>query len=233
MDTILKWSFGNSKIEATGKAMGLKSASFGLPAYASADGFRVCPGAAQCIRACYARDGRYQMPIVKERQEHNLAAARECDTGPKARFTFHVWSDLTKIFPDGNGLVRVHDSGDFFSQAYLDAWKLTAAKFPGIQFYAYTKSLHLDLWSDLPSNFSIVQSFGGIHDNLIRQERPIAKIFTDETGALKWARTYGLAHHDDIPAVRGAWRVGLVVHGRKATSKALLPVLLKNGFVTR
>ena len=39
------------------------------------------------------------------------------------------------------GVVRVHDSGDFFSQEYFDAWLEVARGRPRTRFYAYTKSL--------------------------------------------------------------------------------------------
>ena len=41
------------------------------------------------------------------------------------------------------GWVRVHDSGDFFSLAYFDAWLEVARQRPGTRFYFYTKALRL------------------------------------------------------------------------------------------
>jgi hypothetical protein len=35
--------------------------------------------------------------------------------------------------------VRVHGSGDFFSQEYVDKWKRIAQNVPNVVFYAYTK----------------------------------------------------------------------------------------------
>jgi hypothetical protein len=40
--------------------------------------------------------------------------------------------------------VRIHESGDFYNQKYLDKWVEIAKRFPDIIFTAYTKSLHLD-----------------------------------------------------------------------------------------
>jgi len=54
--------------------------------------------------------------------------------------------------------VRIHEAGDFYSQAYLDNWFLIAKEFPGLTFYAYTKSFHLD-FSGKPSNFVLIASF--------------------------------------------------------------------------
>jgi hypothetical protein len=66
-------------------------------------------------------------------------------------------------------LFRIHDSGDFFSQEYFDAWIETANRRPDILFYAYTTSL--PYWSerinDLPKNMRLIASKGGKRDDLI------------------------------------------------------------------
>jgi hypothetical protein len=41
-------------------------------------------------------------------------------------------------------VVRIHESGDFFSQDYLDAWIKISKAFPDVMFYTYTKSYMLD-----------------------------------------------------------------------------------------
>lgn len=77
-------------------------------------------------------------------------------------------------------MVRIHDSGDFFSQDYLDAWKAIAAAFPSVIFYAYTKSLHLDIETDKPLNLRITQSLGGKYDERINLERSHSRIFSTD-----------------------------------------------------
>jgi hypothetical protein len=74
---------------------------------------------------------------------------------------------------NGKGVVRVHVSGDFYSQEYFDAWMKAADNFPDIQFYAYTKSIpywqhSLDI---IPSNFMLNASYGGKHDEMIKDLR--------------------------------------------------------------
>lgn len=67
---------------------------------------------------------------------------------------------------------RIHDSGDFFKQWYLDAWIEAAKAMPEILFYAYTKSL--PFWkerkSDIPKNLRLIASEGGKADELIGKE---------------------------------------------------------------
>ena len=66
-------------------------------------------------------------------------------------------------------LFRVHESGDFYSLEYFDAWLAVANARPDILFYAYTKSL--PFWiiriKDIPDNFKLVASVGGKRDELI------------------------------------------------------------------
>lgn len=64
-------------------------------------------------------------------------------------------------------LVRIHESGDFFSGAYLDAWIEVAHRNPDLKFYCYSKSLQLFLNFKLPQNFYMTASYGGKWDYLI------------------------------------------------------------------
>lgn len=113
----LKWSMGNSKLAK------LDTASFNLPAFKSADGFKVCPKAGACATVCYARQGRYIMPNVAKTREFNLTVVRKS----VATFKTQAIEDLKRI---KNSTIRVHDSGDFFSQAYMNAWFAIAREFP-------------------------------------------------------------------------------------------------------
>lgn len=74
--------------------------------------------------------------------------------------------------PPFAGVVRVHVSGDFFSQAYFNAWMETAIQFPRTLFYAYTKSL--PFWVNygvekIPANFKLTASTGSLRDGLIAE----------------------------------------------------------------
>jgi hypothetical protein len=63
--------------------------------------------------------------------------------------------------------VRIHESGDFFSLGYLQAWVEVAIANPDLVFYCYSKSLNLFLHVDLPSNFYLTASYGGRFDYMI------------------------------------------------------------------
>jgi len=70
-------------------------------------------------------------------------------------------------------IFRIHDSGDFFSQEYFDAWLKVAEVRNDILFYAYTKAL--PLWKErkdqIPKNLRLIASEGGTHDDLIDKEQ--------------------------------------------------------------
>lgn len=196
----LKWSTANSKLKKTG------TVSFNLPAFRSADGFVVCPKAGGCATLCYARQGYYVMPQVAATREFNLAAVRK---SLKA-FTEAAVADLQSR-PKWR-TIRIHDSGDFFSQDYLNAWFKVVAAFPEKRFYAYTKSLHLD-FSAAPANLQIIQSAGGIMDKQIDTAKSHSRIFA--TKADMKAAGYTDGNKTDQPAIDGVQRIGLVYHGTK------------------
>lgn len=209
--TILRWSNDNGKVQKL-RTKYKKILSFGLPAFQSADGFKVCPGAGACAAVCYARQGTYRFGSVIRAREHNLRFAR----GNKRSFSRAIEHDLKLMKPD---LVRLHDSGDWFDAGYQHAWFRAIRKFPGIKFYCYTKSLHLD-WSDKPENLSVTFSEGGIWDAEIDMSQSHARIFSSHD-ARKEAG-YKDGNKSDYLAVIGkpGEKIGLVYHGVKNMTDA-------------
>jgi hypothetical protein len=206
-----------SKVVKTAKERDLRGISFGIPALkCPCCGFVTCPGAGFCASYCYARQARYLFRKVQGAREHNLHRILPVDLlrGGKSSFlTLERWvdnmiSDLARFRWD---LLRVHDDGDLFSQWYLEGWYRIARAFPDRMFYAYTKSLHLDLWSNRPANFQIIQSYGGRHDSLLDETRPFARVFPNE--ASRDAAGYVNGDASDWPAIEGTRGIGLVYHG--------------------
>jgi len=201
----LQWSRSNTKLAKLG------TVGFGIPAFESETGFKTCPMAGACAGYCYARQGAYTFPVVKEARESNLAATQKTDD-----FKAKAMSDLRNM--RNVTTVRVHDSGDFYSQEYLDAWYVIARAFPNVVFYAYTKSIHLDLWSKKPRNFRIIQSVGGLMDADINTRRPHSRVFPTDYARRKAG--YGDGHVTDTLAIRGARKIGLVYHGTRDLTPA-------------
>lgn len=210
---ILKWSMNNAKLKK------LETASFNLPAFRSESGFEVCPQAGGCATLCYARQGRYVIKSVRDVREFNLAHAR----GDQGQFKANLTSDLKNI---KQRVIRLHDSGDFFSQTYLDTWCEVMSAFPEKRFYAYTKSLHLD-WTRTPPNFQRIQSMGGKMDAHIDVSRSHARIFSSTAERL--AAGYADGNKNDGPAIAGIQKIGLVYHGTKHLKRGQIIWLGKTG----
>jgi hypothetical protein len=82
--------------------------------------------------------------------------------------------------------VRIHDSGDFYNNEYIEKWVNIAMLNPNVNFYAYTKSIPLFKGRNLPKNMDVIFSFGSKKDELIdvNNDRH-ARIFNNETELLK------------------------------------------------
>jgi hypothetical protein len=133
--------------------------SFGIPAYKSRDGMLTCPAALHCIKGCYARNGTYNFGTVKNAQEKRLELTKD-----RELFTAVIDTELKNKKVK---ILRIHDSGDFYSKAYLDTWLYIIKINPHIRFYAYTKMIPLFSGLVLPPNFTVIYSEGGKFDSQI------------------------------------------------------------------
>lgn len=216
-----KWVFGNNKLEKTSKGK-YRVVGWGIPAdldFRTPNGEQqnTCPAALACRAVCYAKQGTYRFPNVINARMHNLTLSTRPD------FAALIIADLAGMVVKSRkcrkpyNVVRLHDSGDFYSQEYLNAWATVAAAYPHVVFYAYTKSVHLD-YSAIPDNLRITQSLGGRHDNLVQLNRPHSRIFSSEDARL--AAGYEDGNASDIPAIEGVTNIGLTYHGGRKLTKA-------------
>jgi len=119
-----------------------------------------CPNCSTCKSKCYALKAYRQYPASKKAWDNNLEQARM----PNGIFFIQLDNYLASKKPK---YFRIHVAGDFFSQNYLDNWKLLVAKYPDTKFLAFTKSFHLD-YSKLPKNLKIIFSvFKGMNEKSI------------------------------------------------------------------
>jgi hypothetical protein len=214
------WTEGNAKLLKTSGGE-YRVVGFGLPADVdfSVDGVKMntCPAALACRGVCYAKQGTYRFKNVVAARQHNL------DLSQRADFADLIIADLASMVVKSPrkrkpyNVVRLHDAGDFYSQSYLDAWCKVAAAYPDVIFYAYTKSLHLDL-SAAPSNLRITQSLGGKYDNLVNLGKPHSRIFSNDEA--RQAAFYIDGNVNDIPAIEGDIAIGLVYHGGRNLTTA-------------
>jgi Gene product 88 len=184
-----------------------------LPAFVTKlrDGrkFNVCPNAGICARLCYARNGTYLFPEVREAHERNLRLV--LDHLPE--WERRMRDELRHRRYHGRH-VRIHDSGDFFSDAYLEAWLRIIALAPWATFYAYTKEVSLFrrlVEPNPPQNFLWIFSLGGKEDVLIDRNRDRhADVFPTEAAAT--ASGYQSQEASDLFAIYSPNHVGIVAN---------------------
>lgn len=107
--------------------------------------------------------------------------------------------------------VRVHDSGDFFSDDYTCAWLDIMRARPNVQFYAYTKEvdrIRRLVIPAAPPNFRWCFSLGGKQDHLLDLSTDrVADVFPTEEAII--AAGWHSQHADDRLAVLGPAPVGM------------------------
>lgn len=213
----MKLSMNNAKLKKTASKMDgkVRIVSFNLPA------IKACPGAGACKAVCYATQGRIAIgsaAAVREQNHHDCQVIIDL-------LGFEVLAVELKALVQaskprkGQLWVRIHDSGDFFCQDYASAWARVVEDMPEVRFYAYTKSLHLDLskLEALP-NMMLVQSVGGKHDSKIDKSKPHSRIFTTHEDRIRAGYLDG--NESDLPAMMGEINIGLVYHGTRNMTDA-------------
>jgi len=116
---------------------------FNLPAWST------CPGKTPlCKKHCYAKVAEQLFPAVAEKRKRSLKLSKGKDF-------------VAKVIEGLNGTlipyVRIHESGDFYSQEYLEKWYEIVKAFPDRVFLAFTKNFKLD-YSKAPANLKLYYS---------------------------------------------------------------------------
>jgi hypothetical protein len=164
---------------------------------------------------CYAASNEARARSVRESRWRNAELLRRCKS--KEQMTQLILESLSPYV----GVVRIHVSGDFFTQEYLDAWLQVAQLRPDTRFYAYTKAL--PFWvtrleeigtGHAPGavpNFILTASYGGTHDHLIEQH---GLRFAKVVFSVFEAQAEGLPlDHDDSLAMKHGPSFALLLHG--------------------
>lgn len=174
---MLKFSKGNAKL-------GKQTLIFNLPAG------RTCPGALYCKSFAVVRtDGKRFIQDGEQTQFRCFAASSEVQYDGAYHNRAENLSTIVDYLRSGvnyaadqlsvalnhfrtrnTSLVRIHESGDFFSFEYLQAWVQVAKMNPDLKFYCYSKSLNIFLEygvDQLPKNFYLTASYGGKFDYFI------------------------------------------------------------------
>ena len=195
----------NSKLKNTSKIINKRVFNFGITAYKSITGKIICPFADKCVKYCYAQKGAYSWSNVKPAFEKRYEITKQDN------FIELMNKEIKRKKVD---FLRVHDSGDFYSNAYIQKWFKIANQNPNVNFYAYTKSIPLFKGLSIPENFDIIFSEGSKVDELINVKTDRhAKIFNSVDELEKAG--YINASKNDLNATKfftNNHKVGLVYH---------------------
>ena len=131
------------------KKLGKNILNFNLPPVKS------CMNAESCKADCYAVKSYRMYPTVKNYQDiMQFFALNDLDT-----LQNKIESELSNPKSWFENVVRIHSSGDFINQNYLNMWCNIAKKFPHIKFYGYTKVNNILNFSNTPKNLNVINSF--------------------------------------------------------------------------
>lgn len=229
-NTLLKFGKGNAKLSKNIYTFSLPaghSCPFAFECKASADRStgKIKDGKDQVFR-CFAASQEALYTNTRNARWHNYDLLRSLKTVSK------MTDLIVDSLPPKAEIVRVHVSGDFFSQVYFDAWMAVARIYPKKKFYAYTKSIPywLERRDTIPKNFNLTSSKGGKTDELIdlNKLKYAEVVFTEED-----AKELNLElDHDDSHAYNGKKSFGLLIHGsqRKGSNASVaLSNLKKKG----
>lgn len=120
-----------------------------------------------CEKFCYARKAEQAYPTCLPSRQRNLEASLRDD------FVFRMTLTLLerrKRCRKARLIVRVHESGDFYSADYVGKWLriMENCKGEDIVFIAYTKSFPFFDGVELPENFSLRASLDASSRNDMR-----------------------------------------------------------------
>lgn len=231
MSELLKFGKGNAKL-------GKQIYTFSIPS-----GF-TCPGALDCLSKanretgkivdgretkfrCFSASQESLYPAVRNSRWKNFDLLRQAESEDG------LVKLIEKSLPKNAGIIRIHVAGDFYNQAYFDAWMYVADMQPERLFYFYTKSLpfwvkriklagngHTKGWIE---NFVGTASKGGRYDELIQKYnlRESIVVFSEEEAD----RLHLQIDHDDTHAMKHGEDFALLLHGTQPkaseASKAL------------
>jgi len=212
MNNRLFFANGNAKID--------KTKIFSLPAGWS------CPFAKDCLAKvprfggpiitgpdaqfrCYAASGESLFQNTRDSRWNNFDLVK----GKSINQIVALLDNEIARFSKKYAIIRIHGSGDFFSQDYFDAWVEVVRRYPNKLFYAYTKALPfwVNRLGSIPHNLKLTASRGGKFDYLIEKHGLVSvKVVFSE----KEAKDLGLKiDHDDSLARKANKNYAVLLHG--------------------
>jgi len=130
-----------------------------------------CPGKGECAKWCYSQKAEKLYPQVIAARKRNFEASKQPD------FKSKMIEALQWEMKHGRNILRLHQDGDIWCSSYWELWKDIAKRLPKLTIFCYTKSHHLpNLWTNLPKNIILIQSYGSKFDQLIDYRKSTARV---------------------------------------------------------
>jgi len=175
---------------------------------------------------CFAAVSELISVVAREKRWYNFELLKACENEQEMAQLIIDSINSQKATKEAP-LVRIHSSGDFYSETYFKAWMLVAKAFPEKTLYAYTKSLKF--WVNnldaIPSNFHITASRGGYGDNLIEQYdlKNVEVVYSEEE-----AKDKGLVidHDDSCVYDANIHSFALLIHGMQAAGSDAMKAVI-------
>lgn len=177
-----------------------------------------CESAGLCKNFCYASGSSYAFDCSMIKHHRNLQYMLDA--------SFDFVDQIVKEIKSKRKLtaIRWHDSADFIPMLwpiYVEVMK----QCPDVKFYAYTKMVkffkELQSKNEIPSNLTLVYSFGGKFDSMIdiNKDRH-ARIFKNrkDLRAAGYSETYNSDRNAFNPS---KLKIGLIVHGSAVSMKQI------------
>jgi hypothetical protein len=216
-DDMLKFGMGNAKLDEN-------IATFSLPA-----GY-TCPGAKECMAMSVKKKGKFSLVTGPDSRYACFAASQELIAVSVRKQRWQNYGKLLSAgkrggipamtellalsIPVGALAVRIHVSGDFFSEDYFRAWCAVAKEMAPQPFYAYTKSIAhwVKFKHEIPDNFTLVASRGGKNDELIDEHelREVSVVFHPSEAELA---NLEIDHTDALAMDSTVKNFALLLHG--------------------
>lgn len=115
-----------------------------------------CRKGVLCSKICYAKKAEKMYPGVLPSRMRNYEESK--------KITFA--DDMIKLLSKSKfNVVRIHESGDYYSIAYIRKWYKIASALPKQKFYSYTKRHDIftkELLAEKPKNLTIIYSVDGV-----------------------------------------------------------------------
>jgi len=179
---------GNHKLD---KSVGV----FSLPP------IKTCVNCSTCAKTCYANQAYKQYENSRKAWDYNHELSK----------TDKFYNETCKQLNKGNKkIIRLHSSGDFYNDDYIQKWYNIIKDNQDIQFYTYTKNKNALILNDL-SNCNVIYSFINGYRNYGSKE--YCEMLHDKFGAYVCNLKDGEKCMRECKACLTHDKVAIVIHG--------------------